>query len=229
MDQSQGANASKVNSTSSHLIIDRYPVVSRLRIAATCCSSWLRYVLFFSCSLFLLITASTSHANAVRIDNKHFQLNITNKIQYLEDPSKRLKASDLLLPQVNKQFTHSHNHIIRFGFTDNIIWTRTIIKNDLNREFSFNGLLDEIPKNFKLKTLTNEIYEFFLTNRIEIKKIPNEFSLQCYHINKKVKLFDDSQEFEGFFSGIDPSGAALIRLLNSEKVKKFYSATLRIC
>ena len=77
-------------------------------------------------------TTNNAQANDIRIDHEHFELNITNQIQYLEDPSKRLKASDLLLPQVNKQFTHSHNHIIRFGFTENIIWTKAVIKNNLN-------------------------------------------------------------------------------------------------
>ena len=72
----------------------------------------------------LTLTALPGHASEIRLNDHSFHLNITNRIQYLEDPTHLLKAADLLLPQISRQFTHSHNQIIRFGFTDHIIWTR---------------------------------------------------------------------------------------------------------
>ena len=85
--------------------------------------------LLFAVIALLLLPAKTSLASAISLDSDRFQLNVTNRIQYLEDPTRLLKANDLMLPQISKQFTHSHDQIIRFGFTDHIIWTRLQLTN----------------------------------------------------------------------------------------------------
>lgn len=75
-----------------------------------------------------------AHAAPIELNSSHFNINITNKIQYLEDPTRLLTVSDLTLPQITKQFTYSHNKIIRFGFTDSVIWTRLTLSNKLDHQ-----------------------------------------------------------------------------------------------
>ena len=86
-------------------------------------------LLLLSLAVLFLLPLQPSRASDISLDSDRFQLNITNRIQYLEDPTRLLKAADLTLPQISKQFTHSHDQIIRFGFTDHIIWTRLQLSN----------------------------------------------------------------------------------------------------
>ncbi|MDX1695165.1 MAG: response regulator [Ketobacteraceae bacterium] len=89
-------------------------------------------LLLFCLAVIACLLPRPALASPVVLDSKTFHLNITNRLQYLEDPTRLLKAEDLMLPQISKQFTHAHSQIIRFGFTDNMIWTRMQVRNALD-------------------------------------------------------------------------------------------------
>ncbi|MCG8668908.1 MAG: response regulator [Pseudomonadales bacterium] len=90
---------------------------------------FLRYLVGLGLGLLLLLISPLTIANSIEITADRFHINATSKIEYLEDSSQQLKAIDLTHPNVIKQFAHSHSDILRFGFTDNVIWTRIDIDN----------------------------------------------------------------------------------------------------
>lgn len=92
--------------------------------------------------IWFAVFSTAASASQITINSERFHLNATNKIQYLEDPTKLLKAKDLVLPQITKQFTYSHNNIMRFGFTSNIVWTRLSLKNTLDKSIAAMLYLD---------------------------------------------------------------------------------------
>lgn len=66
-------------------------------------------------------------------------------------------------------------------------------------------------------TLPYEILEFILSNRRKISSIKEKWNRSCAHLNKKVKIADDSNSHEGSFVGIGDAGEAILNINGDEK------------
>lgn len=72
--------------------------------------------------------------------------------------------------------------------------------------------------------LPYEIFDYILKNRLSKNKIRNVWNDNCIHIEREVKIIDNSSEVIGIFKGIGENGEALLE--NQEGLKKVISGSL---
>ena len=102
-----------------------------------------------------------------------------------------------------------------------------------NKNFDFPYPIGSVDKKRVLKKeefndIPISLFQFILDNRIEHKDIASEWNNLCIHLNKKVSIVDDQYEFTGIFEGINSKGAALIRNVEDNSIKKVFSGSLFI-
>lgn len=74
------------------------------------------------------------------------------------------------------------------------------------------------------KDLTNEIYSYFLSNRLKPEVLQEQFPNYCAHSNQKVEIDDDQRKIVGIFCGIGKNGEAIVE--TNGEFKPFYSSSL---
>lgn len=104
-------------------------------------------------------------------------------------------------------------------------------KFDLPADHNFrHGLGSVDPKlelqAFDQETISKEIYQEILNNRLAPEILRKKFNEHCYHIDKDVFVFEDGQDHIGVFKGIGENGEALIEI--NSKLQKFLSSSLTI-
>jgi biotin-[acetyl-CoA-carboxylase] ligase BirA-like protein len=76
------------------------------------------------------------------------------------------------------------------------------------------------------KDLAEDMYSYFLSNRIKTENIQEQFPDYCAHFNKQIEIDDDQKKYTGKFCGIGKSGEAIVE--TNGEFKHFYSSSLKI-
>jgi BirA family biotin operon repressor/biotin-[acetyl-CoA-carboxylase] ligase len=66
-----------------------------------------------------------------------------------------------------------------------------------------------------------EIYLFFLKNRLTSQEIVSEWNKHCFHIGRNVTIQDDEKKYQGIFIGIGEQGQAQLKTSENKFIELF--------
>jgi len=72
------------------------------------------------------------------------------------------------------------------------------------------GSIFQEDKNFNLKDLSLDIFNFIQSNRLSSDEIFSLWKAKCFHQEKEIIFIDGDKSIEGLFKGIGPYGEAII-------------------
>jgi len=81
-------------------------------------------------------------------------------------------------------------------------------------------------QDFDHEKISRDIYQYFLNHRLDPENVMKEFNNSCFHINKKVLIFENGKNFIGIFKGIGENGEAIVEIDSIDT--KFLSSSLSV-